>query len=187
MTIDSRSRRALLVLARAAIADAVGAPPAPTLHAFDESLPVLEERRGVFVTLSMRARLRGCIGRVEPDAPLRVLVPEMARAAAVADPRFPILRARELPTIEIEISLLSPLELITDPAGVEVGRHGLLVAARGSRGLLLPQVPLQYGWSREEFLSETCLKAGLEAQAWRSDRVALHVFTAEVFGEDDED
>lgn len=185
MTTDSRSRRALLVLARAAIADAVGAPPAP--HSFDESLPVWAERRGVFVTLSMRARLRGCIGRVEPDAPVRVLVPEMARAAAVSDPRFPVLRAHEMPSIEIEISLLSPLELITDPAAVEVGRHGLLVAARGRRGLLLPQVPLQYGWSREEFLSETCLKAGLEAQAWRSDRIALHVFTAEVFGEDDED
>ncbi len=182
MNTDSASRAALLQLARHAIASAVGAEYA---IAFDAALPILGERRGAFVTLHQRARLRGCIGRVEPDAPLRALVPEMARAAAFSDPRFPAVRADEVAGLAIEISLLSVPAPVRDADDVDVGRHGLITAARGRRGLLLPQVATQYGWSAEEFLDEVCAKAGLPAGAWRADGARLHAFTAEVFSEED--
>jgi AmmeMemoRadiSam system protein A len=185
MAIDLVSRRTLLSIARHAIATAVDRERHPGLPAVDHSLPVLAQRRGAFVTLHQRARLRGCIGRIEPDAPLRVLIPDVARAAALSDPRFPSVRADDLPTLAIEISLLSVLEVISDPETIEVGRHGLVIAARGRRGLLLPQVALAFGWSREEFLAEVCQKAGLAPDAWRAEGVRLQSFTAEVFGEED--
>ena len=174
------------MLARAAIATAVDTPSPARDATIDDNLPILDERRGAFVTISLRERLRGCIGRIEADQPLRTLIPEMARAAALADPRFPAVRADEVHKLVIELSLLSPLEPVVDLATIEVGRHGLVVAARGRRGLLLPQVALQNGWSREEFLTETCLKAYLPATAWRDEGVRIYAFTAEVFAEGDE-
>lgn len=179
---DVASRRALLSLARHAIASGVGerAGAQPSL---DETLPILAERRGAFVTITMSTRLRGCIGRVEPTVPLRALIPEIAHAAAFSDPRFPAVRRHDVPSLTIEISLLSTPVTIDDPDLVEVGRHGLVVAAGARRGLLLPQVATQYGWSREEFLAETCLKAGLGADAWRAGEVSIQTFTAEVFSE----
>ncbi len=182
MNSDPVSRRVLLAIARHAVADAVGA--APPIFSFDAETPLLHERRGAFVTLTLRGRLRGCIGRVVPTEPLHVLVPEMARAAAVSDPRFSPLCADEFAHVGIEISLLSALR-DSRPEDVDVGVHGLMVTARGHRGLLLPQVPLQFGWTREQYLSEVCEKAGLPAAAWRRAGVRLQVFSAEVFAEDD--
>jgi AmmeMemoRadiSam system protein A len=138
------------------------------------------------VTLTVRARLRGCIGRVEPDQPLRSMIPAVACSAAFADPRFPPVGAGELTALVIEISLLSVPALLADPGDVVVGRHGLVIASHGRRGLLLPQVATEYAWSREEFLDQVCAKAGLPPGTWREPGVRIHSFTAEVFSEEEE-
>jgi AmmeMemoRadiSam system protein A len=134
-----------------------------------------------FVTLTKNGRLRGCIGYTDPVAPLYKVVQECAVAAATEDPRFPPVSAGELPSLRVEISVLTPMKPIL-PGEVEVGRHGLMVSKGMRRGLLLPQVPLEMGWDRETFLDQTCLKAGLPADAWRRG-AALQGFTAEWFGE----
>ena len=145
----------------------------PTAH--------LAEPRGAFTTLHLEGALRGCIGYVLPSQSLYATVAESARAAALDDPRFPPVTPGEAPHLKIEISVLSPLQPIR-PEEIVVGRHGLVVAQGGHRGLLLPQVPVEWEWDRETFLAQTCLKAGLSADAWQHG-AQLQGFTAEVFGE----
>ena len=142
---------------------------------------VLKEKRGGFVTLKKNGNLRGCIGYIEAYKPLYKTIREMAQAAAFDDPRFPEVDISELPDIEIEISVLTPLREIDDPEIIEVGRHGLLIRHGSSSGLLLPQVPVEYGWNREEFLAHTCQKAGLAPDCWRRSRCRLFIFSAEIF------
>ena len=142
---------------------------------------VLKEKRGGFVTLKKNGNLRGCIGYIEAYKPLYQTIREMAQAAAFDDPRFPELDISEWPELEIEISVLTPLREIDDPEIVEVGRHGLLIQHDGSSGLLLPQVPVEYGWNREEFLAHTCQKAGLASDCWRRSGCRLFIFSAEIF------
>jgi len=142
---------------------------------------VLKEKCGGFVTLKKRGELRGCIGYIEAWKALYQTVREMALAAAFDDPRFPPLAISELPELDIEISVLTPLREIDDPEIIEVGRHGLLIRHDSSSGLLLPQVPVEYGWSREEFLAHTCMKAGLVSDCWRRSGCQLFIFSAEVF------
>jgi len=141
----------------------------------------LAEPRGAFTTLHLNGKLRGCIGYVIATDPLYRTVAETARAAAFQDPRFQPVTEEEVASLVIEISVLSPLSPIR-AEDVIVGRHGLLVAQGRHRGLLLPQVPLEWGWAREEFLAHTCRKAGLPPDAWRQD-AELQAFTAEVFGD----
>lgn len=141
----------------------------------------LRERFGAFVTLTIRDRLRGCIGHIVGDRPLFETIGEMAEAAAFEDPRFPPLTAREFEAVTIEISILSPLTPCPDPALVEVGRHGLLVRRGVFSGLLLPQVPVEWGWNREQFLDQTCLKAGMRPGCWQLPDAELYWFEAEVF------
>lgn len=126
--------------------------------------------------------LRGCIGHVEPQYPVEKAVAHSALAAALEDPRFPAVTAEELGGLSLDISLLEPPRAIA-PEEVEPGRHGLIVSLRGRRGLLLPQVAPEQGWSREELLAHTCLKAGLPETAWQDPDVELFGFTATVFGE----
>ena len=142
--------------------------------------PHLAEKRGAFTTLRLQGKLRGCIGYVIATESLSQTVAETARAAAFRDPRFPPVTEEEARNLVIEISVLSPLAPIR-AEDVVVGRHGLLVVRGSHRGLLLPQVPLEWGWDREEFLAQTCRKAGLPPDAWRQD-AELQAFTAEVFG-----
>jgi AmmeMemoRadiSam system protein A len=173
-------RRQLLATARSAITsrltgEAFRIPDAP---------PPLREPRGAFVSLHAKAShaLRGCIGYVEPTLPLIDVVARVAESAAFEDPRFPPLVARELPGIHIEISVLSvPEEIRLED--IEVGVHGLIVERGPRRGLLLPQVALEYGWGREDLLDHTCRKAGLPAAAWREPGTRVLAFSAEVFGE----
>ncbi len=142
---------------------------------------VLKEKRGAFVTLKKNGQLRGCIGYIEAYKPLYLTIREMALAAAFNDPRFPGLELEEWPEIEVELSVLTPLREIDDPDIVEVGKHGLLIRHGSSSGLLLPQVPLEYGWSREEFLAHTCNKAGLDSECWRRSGTKLYIFSADIF------
>lgn len=141
----------------------------------------LAEPRGAFTTLHLEGKLRGCIGYVLPTQALYAAVAESARAAALDDPRFPPVTPAEAPYLKIEISVLSPLQPIR-PAEVIVGQHGLVVTQGDRRGLLLPQVPTEWGWDRETYLAQTCLKAGLPADAWQHG-AQLQGFTAEVFGD----
>jgi AmmeMemoRadiSam system protein A len=151
---------------------------------FDPSPPSdhLAEFRGAFTTLHLRGRLRGCIGYVFPTSPLYRTVAETARAAALDDPRFHPVTRDEVMFLKVEISVLSPLLPIT-PQEIVVGKHGLVVTQGSRRGLLLPQVPVEWDWDRETFLAQTCLKAGLAPDACRYG-AELQAFTAEVFGEE---
>lgn len=141
----------------------------------------LAERRGAFTSLHLNGKLRGCIGYVAAIQSLYRSVAETARAAAFDDPRFSPVSAGEAPKLEIEISVLSPLRPI-DPEDVVVGKHGLVISKGNRRGLLLPQVPVEWGWDRETFLAQTCKKAGLPLDGWRHG-AEIQAFTAEVFGE----
>ena len=142
----------------------------------------LGEMRGAFTTLHLDGRLRGCIGYVIPTHSLYRTVAETAQAAAFDDPRFQPVTDDEAPLLSIEISVLSPPRPIR-PEDVVTGVHGLIVTKGGRRGLLLPQVPVEWHWDRETFLSQTCLKAGLPPDAW-TQGIDLQAFTAEVFSEE---
>ncbi|MGB9068533.1 MAG: AmmeMemoRadiSam system protein A [Candidatus Acidiferrales bacterium] len=137
---------------------------------------------GVFVTLRKRGRLRGCIGQVGTGQSLAHVLAHCAKAAALEDPRFNPVRPEELTEIEIEISALSPLQEIV-PDQIEAGRHGLMVSRGSQRGLLLPQVATEMRWTARRFLEETCVKAGLDPNAWREPGTKIQGFTAEVFSE----
>jgi hypothetical protein len=137
---------------------------------------------GAFVTLRRGRRLRGCIGQILPDAPLAQVVAYCAKAAALTDPRFTPVTLDEVREIEIELSVLSAPE-DTAPDRIEPGRHGLIVSRGAQRGLLLPQVAQEYGWSAQRFLEETCVKGGMKPDAWKSDTTRIQAFTAEVFSE----
>jgi AmmeMemoRadiSam system protein A len=178
-SLSESDHRALLRLARQAVVEAVsqGHPP--------EQIPhdgVFAERRGAFVTLHVRKRLRGCIGVIEGEEPLGESIVRCATSAALQDPRFPPLRPADLDELQIEISLLSPPAAIR-PEEIEIGRHGLLVSRGAQRGLLLPQVAIEHRLSREQFLEETCRKAQLERKAWREPGTHLFGFICEVFSE----
>lgn len=135
------------------------------------------------MTLHLLGELRGCIGYIEPRFPLVETVQEVAQKAALEDPRFPPLTPRELERVEIEISVLSPLRKVVDVNEIVVGTHGLVIDAGYTRGLLLPQVATEWGWEREQFLSQTCRKAGLPADAWKQKKVSIYSFTSAVFSE----
>ncbi len=178
--LSAGARQALLGIARKAIAHGLLGrrfkpdPPAD---------PALVRPAGAFVTLLEGDALRGCIGTFEADRPLYRTVAEMARVAAFGDPRFPPVTARELDGLALEISVLGPRVRVTDPGEVQVGRHGIYLVHGPHRGVLLPQVAVDHGWDRERFLEETCRKAGTRPDAWRHG-AEIHVFEAEVFGED---
>jgi uncharacterized protein len=175
---SSAERRLLLTLAHESIAAALEersletAPPNPHLA----------EKRGAFTTLHLNGKLRGCIGYVFSTQSLYRTVAETARSAAFDDPRFQPVTGEEAGELKIEISVLSALRPITAEE-VVVGKHGLVVIQGNRRGLLLPQVPLEWGWDRETFLSQTSQKAGLAPDAWQRGAELLG-FTAEVFGDD---
>jgi len=179
--VSARGRQTLLVLARAAVEAAVAGRPAP---AWSRDDPELAEARPAFVTLRERhgGELRGCRGEIVAVRPLAESVIEGARAAALDDPRFPPVRASEIPGIAIEISALSRM-VATPPEAVDVARHGVMITHRGRRGLLLPQVAAEMGWGRDALLAGVCQKAGLPAGAWRDRGARLMTFEAEVWGE----
>jgi uncharacterized protein len=141
------------------------------------------EPRGAFTTLHVHGQLRGCVGYVTPVAPLYRTVLETARSAAFEDSRFASITAAESPLLEIEISVLSPLQPIA-PDEVEIGKHGLLITMGSRRGLLLPQVPTEHEWDRVTFLEQVCHKAGLPADSWQRG-AKLESFEAEVFSDRD--
>jgi AmmeMemoRadiSam system protein A len=187
--LSPEARKALLGIARSAVAAAARGGPGPELPAEAREGALAEELaqpRGCFVTLKTRGELRGCLGHFEADAAVAERVLEMARASALDDPRFLGRRIGpdELDDVAIEISVLYPLEKLDDPLSIELGRDGIQVRQGGRSGCFLPQVATETGWTKEEFLSNCCLhKARLAADAWRHPGTEVFRFKAEVFGE----
>jgi AmmeMemoRadiSam system protein A len=147
----------------------------------------LKEKRGVFVTLKGKrsGQLRGCIGRMIGDQPLCNVVSEYAIHSALDDPRFPKVRPEELDELEIEISVLTPFVKVKNLDEIEVGKHGLMIQKGFQSGVLLPQVPIEWGWDRETFLQQVCNKAGLPSDAYKDKGANLYKFSAIVFSESD--
>lgn len=180
MELTEEEKQELLSLARKSIECALREEPLPE---FDSTKGKFLEPSGVFVTLRIGGELRGCIGYIEPRFPLGEAVREVAVRSAFNDPRFPPLTREESQGTNIEISVLSPLSQIKSPEEIVVGTHGLVVEDGRHRGLLLPHVPLEYRWNREQFLRHSCLKAGLPEDAWTRPDVTLSVFTTLTFSE----
>lgn len=179
--MEIQIEKALLDVARQSVAAAArgdhAAIPRPTTEA-----PILDEPRAAFVTLhTAEGALRGCVGTTAATRSLFDTVVEMARAAALRDPRFEPVQTDEVDDLEIEISILNPLERIHSIDDVEVGRDGLVVEGRGRRGLLLPQVASERDWTPATFAAMTCEKAGLPQDAYLGEDVALFRFSTEVF------
>jgi AmmeMemoRadiSam system protein A len=179
LPLTEEDRKVLLKLARQALEEGVCRVVEPKEP--EGLAPALLEHRGAFVTLRKHEELRGCIGYIETSAPLYKTVRECAVASALSDPRFRPVTPDEAPLLRMEISVLSAPAEIT-PGQIVIGRHGLIITRGWRRGLLLPQVPITWNWTRERFLEETCLKAGLPADAWKKG-ARIEAFTAEVFEE----
>ena len=150
--------------------------------------PVFSEHRGVFVTLTKKGELRGCIGFPYAVMPLSAAIRDAACSAATGDPRFPLVSPEELPDIAVEVTVLTePVVLAVSPedrpAAVEIGRHGLIIKGYGRSGLLLPQVPVEWGWNVVEYLDHTCMKAGLAPGCWRESAVQISTFEGQIFSE----
>ena len=177
--LSDPQKQALVDLARRAVSAQVAGLPGPA--PLDTGLPAAS---GVFVTIKRHGELRGCLGTLQCSRGLAGEVARCAADAASEDPRFPPVAADELPELSIEVSVLGPLEDIDprDPSAITIGRHGLVAEQGLRRGLLLPQVAIEWGWTPERFLRQTCLKAGLPGDAWRHD-ARISRFDAEVFGE----
>jgi hypothetical protein len=173
-------KKELLKLARSTVQNAVKGLGREN---WQGELKGLSFKRGAFVTLNKKGRLRGCIGNFFSEDSLAETVQDMAISAAQRDPRFPPVAPYELDELELEISVLSPLRETEDPLEIEVGKHGIFLVSPQGRGVLLPQVATEYGWAREEFLDQTCLKAGLPKGAWKDPQTKIYIFTAQVFGE----
>jgi uncharacterized protein (TIGR00296 family) len=184
--MNRESGRAAVKIARKALEDWVrkGARLLPEKYPEE-----FNERRGVFVTIHTypEKELRGCIGFPEPEfALIKGLVEAAVHAAN--DPRFPPLREKELGRVIVEVSVLTKPELIGGrrrglPGKIKIGRDGLIIRLGLQSGLLLPQVATEYGWTPEEFLAHTCMKAGLPIDAWLDEKSEIYVFRSEIFSE----
>lgn len=179
--LKNETKKELLKIARKAIEEEI-------LRGIKITPPDIEElkvKKGAFVTIRVNSELRGCIGYVVPIRSLGETVIDCAIAAATEDHRFPPITPKEIPKMKLEISVLSPLKKIKDIQEIEVGKHGIMITHGLSRGLLLPQVAVEYNWDRITFLEHTCWKAGLDKNAWKDKDTIIEIFSAEVFSEED--
>lgn len=182
--LTDEAQKKLLGIARDTVAAAVSGEPPPT-EAVDD--PALQGKQGCFVTLKTYGRLRGCMGRFISEDPLYETVREVAVMSAVEDPRFAAnrLKPADLDELDVEVSVLSPLEKIDDPLKIELGVHGIYIRQGYQAGCFLPQVATETGWDKQTFLSQCCAgKAGLPPDAWKDPRTEVLVFTAEILQEE---
>lgn len=180
MPLTSAEKNSLLKIARLVIETYVRERHLPSVEV---TQPALMEGRGAFVSLHKDSGLRGCIGRFDFDTPLYKTVAEMAFSAATQDSRFSPVAPEELENIIIEISALTPLKEVTDTSEIIIGRHGIYIVKGFHRGVLLTQVAIENSFDREEFLDQTCLKAGLPLGAWKKG-AKIYIFEAEIFKEE---
>lgn len=189
--MERESKKLLLLLARESIVEALTAIPSPSLKRVQEgNYPELMGEEGAFVTLRERGyshespnSLRGCIGNIIGTPPLYKLIQRLARESAFHDHRFAPLKERDLPHIEIEISLLSPPKEISSPQDIVLGRDGVLLSCGAHRAVFLPQVATEQGWNLETMLEHLSIKAGLYPTGWKREECQFNVFQAEVFEE----
>ena len=180
MVLSPEQEQELLTIARSSLKGYLENGKIPDFDVKDEEL----RRPGAaFVTLNQRGQLRGCIGHTQAVTPLYQTVATCAVQAGVADPRFPAVRPGEVDGLHFEISVLTPMQRVKSIDEIEVGRDGLMMVTGQHRGLLLPQVATEYDWNREEFLQNTCRKAGLPTDAWTQPSTEIYRFQALVFGE----
>lgn len=180
--LPAASQRRLIEIARQTLESVIRRCPRPNVANDD---PYLESvNYGAFVTLFNDDELRGCIGTCTPSHSLRDTVIDMTEAAATRDRRVRPIAANELTRIDIDISVLSPLVRATDPLALEIGKHGLHVTSGHKRGVLLPQVAVEYCWDIKTFLEQTCLKASLPKDAWDSPETVVSSFTALIIEEE---
>jgi AmmeMemoRadiSam system protein A len=185
--MDEKDKKVLFQIARKSVESAVKGTSNDQTQAEPFS-PVLKEECGAFVTLRTQGKLRGCIGRMVSDTPLHKLVSEMAVSAATEDPRFNQIQPSELDDLEIDISVLSPMQKVEDPLDFELGRHGIYIKKDSATGCFLPQVAVDTGWTKEEFLTHCCsTKAGMSPDAWKEKDVEVYIFTSEIISEKDVD
>ena len=181
--MDEKQKNVLLKVAKDTVAAAIGGKPVCEPTTDD---PALLVEVGCFVTLKNGEQLRGCIGQFTADKPLIEMVCQMAVSSSMHDPRFggDRITADELPDLDIEISVLSPMKKTDDPLGLRLGIDGIYITDGKTSGCFLPQVATETGWNEEDFLSFCCAhKAGLAPDAWKTDLgVEVYLFTAEVFG-----
>jgi uncharacterized protein (TIGR00296 family) len=150
----------------------------------DDFPAILKEKRGVFVTLKKHEHLRGCIGYPEPVYPLLDALLDSSISAAVRDPRFPPVTSSEMDTLTVEVTVLTEPEPIQpDPANVTIGKDGLMVEQGIFKGILLPQVPVEWNWDSEEFLCQACIKAGLPPDCWLDKKTTVYAFQGQIFSE----
>ena len=180
--IPPLSRKRLIELSRQTLENFVLKQNQPAASVDDPHL--LAAHYGAFVSLHRGDELRGCIGTCVPTDPLYRTVTEMTEAAASRDNRVQPIRPSELAEIVIDISVLSPLQPVAEPLALEVGKHGLHLEQGRRRGVLLPQVATEYGWDMETFLAQTCVKAGLPKDAWKSPATKISSFTALIIEEE---
>jgi AmmeMemoRadiSam system protein A len=181
MELTNDEKRTLLQAARQSILSAFNEADKPKIDY--KAYPLFKEKSGAFVTLTIDKELRGCIGYIIAINPLFDTICEVASSAAFNDPRFMPLTREEFDRIKIEISILSPFELIKSYSEIEIGRHGLLLD-EGGRAVLLPQVATENNYSREQFLTALCHKAGLYGEYWKERMLRIKVFSAYVFSEE---
>ncbi|PKL35730.1 MAG: AMMECR1 domain-containing protein [Spirochaetae bacterium HGW-Spirochaetae-1] len=179
--LNREQQIALLGFARKTIADQLGVEC--EIASGDFSHPVFLEKCGAFVTLHIGGNLRGCIGYIIGMKTIPETIQEMALSAAFRDPRFRPLSKGEYSGIDIEISVLSPIEEVRDVKNITVGRDGIIISRGPHQGLLLPQVATEQGWELPQFLEHTCYKAGLPGNAWKDPATKIEKFSAQVFGE----
>jgi len=180
--IPSSSQKRLIALSRQTLESFVrGAETAG--EAVDDPC-LLNSRYGAFVSLHRHNELRGCVGTCFPTSPLYETVIDMTEAAAARDRRVTAVTPSELAEIRIDISVLSPLEPVTDPLSLQIGKHGLYLASGARHGVLLPQVAIQYGWDMETFLAQTCVKADLPKDEWRRSQTKISSFIALIIEEE---
>ena len=180
MELTNDEKKILLKAARQSILSAFGEAEKPEINY--TAYPLLKQKMGAFVTIKIDEELRGCIGYIVAIKPLFDTVCETARAAAFNDPRFKELTREEFDKIKIEISVLSLFEPIKSYDEIELGKHGLLME-EGGRAVLLPQVATENNYTREQFLTALCHKAGLYGEYWKETKLKLKVFTATIFSE----
>jgi len=180
--LTEQQKEKLLGIARETLACYLSGKEIPPIAADD---PVLQEKRGVFVTLKEGNELRGCIGYIQSVEPLAGAVRDMAIQSATGDPRFSPVRYDDLKNIRIEISVLTVPVRVKDAGEVVLKRDGVIIKRGHRQGVFLPQVADETGWNKEEFLSNLCqYKAGLPPDAWKEKSTEIYTFQAEVFAED---
>ena len=183
--LKKNEKQVLVKIARDTLALYLNRRVLPQLSAYPAT-PNLQKECGVFVTLKNKKdkELRGCIGYLSGVKPLRESVRDCTVEAATRDQRFPPMQAGEDQTVTIEISVLTPPQKIGSITQIEIGKHGLIISKGMRRGVLLPQVPVEWGWNRDDFLKAICQKAGLPEDAWK-EGADLYIFTAQVFAENE--